>query len=80
MPGRPPPGLSHCDRHPKLATLCIRVQDDATICLHAQYFAHELIKRCPSDSVQYLAATPADELGVAKATAEQPTPATWRPV
>src|SRR6266853_1037682 len=27
---------------------------------HAKYFAHELTKRCPSDSVQRLAATLAD--------------------
>ena len=36
------------------------MQDDATTCFHAKYFAHELTKRCPSDSVQKLAATLAD--------------------
>jgi SNF2 family DNA or RNA helicase len=36
------------------------VQEAATTRFHAKYFAHELTKRCPSDSVQKLAATLAD--------------------
>jgi len=36
------------------------LQTAATTRFHAKYFAHELTKRCPSDSVQKLAATLAD--------------------
>ena len=36
------------------------MQEAAITRFHATYFAHELTKRCPSDSVQKLAATLAD--------------------
>jgi len=36
------------------------LQTDAITRFHARYFAHELTKRCPTDSVQKLAAILAD--------------------
>lgn len=33
---------------------------------HAKYFAHALTRRCPSDSVQILAVSLADEVGLGK--------------
>ena len=37
-----------------------------TTAYHAKYFASELTKRCPSDSVEKLAASLADEVGLGK--------------
>jgi hypothetical protein len=46
--------------HPETAKPCIRVQEAAITRFHAKYFAHELTKRCASNSIQKLAASLAD--------------------